>query len=490
MMAIRGVPMKKRIDEHFLKHEPEGECFEIKSARVKPADLAEVLIAFANTKGGTVAVGVSDKNRMIEGLSCVDDQHLRDLVAAQWDCCRPRPEVQEEYLDVVKANGKPDRVLLLHVAARRDVVTRSWNETAFVRVGDRTRELRGEALREFEYSRSERSFESEINRQATIDDLDAGLLARYKQCIGASALDTEQVLKSRSLLRVEKGCLWLTNAAVLLFAENVRQFFPHCRLRFLRYDSDKKLGGAQYNVIKDKSFDEPIPRMLDRAKEFISGQLREFTTLNADAQFHTVPEYPEFAWVEGIVNAVAHREYACMGDHIRVSMYDDRMEIESPGRLPYPVTVENIREIRRSRNPIIARVLTEMKWVRELNEGVPRMYSDMEGAFLEHPEFSEGTASVKLVLKNNIHSRRMRREDKALKSIGEDVWNSLDDLEKDILVYLAGHRDVKTRDLAGALKFSHSTVYRRLKHLSALGVVTSYGINNSPVRSYNMAGLK
>ncbi len=355
-----------------------------------------------------------------------------------------------------------------------------------MRVCDRTKELKGEALREFEYSRSERSYESEINLRATLDDLDAGLLAKYKECIGASKLSSVQVLKARGMLREEGGCTRLTNAAVLLFAKDVRQFFPHCRLRFLRYDSDEKLGGARYNVIKDKTFDEPLPKMLERAKEFVSGQLREFTSLNAEAKFETVPEYPEFAWVEGIVNAVAHREYANMGDYIRVSMYDNRMEIESPGRLPYPVTLENIRKTRRSRNPVIARVLTEMQWVRELNEGVPRMYTDMEGAFLEHPEFSEGAASVKLVLKNNIHSRRMRREDKVSESIGDDVWNSLDDLEKDILIYLVEHRDVRTRELAEALNFSHDAISKRLRRLKEKRVVSSYGPETSPRRTYNL----
>lgn len=479
----------KRTDAHYLTHEPEGECFDVKSARIKPADLAELLIAFANTKGGVAAIGVSDKKRAMEGISSVGEQHIHDLLAAPWDCCRPAPEVREEYLDVTNEKGEPDKVLLLHVSARRGIITRSRNESVFVRRGDRTTELRGEALRAFEYSRGERSFEQEVNSRAQLADLDGALLTRYKDCIGATALSTEQVLQSRSLLWEENGRARLTNAAVLLFAKDVRQFFPHCRLRFVRFDSDKKLGGARYNVIKDVSFDEPLPRMLERAREFISGQLREFTRLNEEARFITVPEYPEFAWVEGIINAVAHREYAITGDCIRVSMYDDRMEIESPGRLPHPVTLENMHKTRCSRNPLITRVLTELKWVRELNEGVPRIYADMEGAFLDDPEFTEGAGSFKLVLKNNIHTRRMRRENSVSKSVGDDVWNILDDVEKDILVYLSGHRDVMARELAGALKLSRDTIGRRLQKLLQLKVAVSRGPATSPRRTYNLAGL-
>ena len=117
-------------------------------------------------------------------------------------------------------------------------------------------------------------------------------------------------------------------------------------------------------------------------------------------------------------------------------MYDDRLEIESPGRLPNIVTVENIRETRFSRNPRISRVLTEMGWVRELNEGVKRIYSDMESFFLEAPIYSEPEQSVRLVLKNNIIMRSIRQGNRAMKSFGQDVWNSLDNIEKMMISYM------------------------------------------------------
>lgn len=479
--------MKREIDADFLVHEPEGETFDVKSARIRPADLAELLVAFANTKGGTVAIGVSDKSRRLEGISCVDAQHINDLLSAQWDCCRPRPNVSEEYVEVTNAAGQPDSILLLHVEMHRDRVTRTGNESVFVRRGDRTKELKGEALRDFEYSRSVRSYESECNPYATLADLDDSLLARYKQCIGSPGVDTEQLLRSRGMMRDEDGKPRLTHAAVLLFGLNVRQFYPHCRLRFVRYEGAEKAGGTAYNVIKDVSFDEPLPRLLERSKAFVSTQLRDFTSLEPTALFETVPEYPEFAWVEGIVNAVAHREYSCLGEHIRVSMFNDRLEIESPGRLPYPVTIDNICKMRRSRNPVIARVLTEMKWVRELNEGMPRIYTDMQDAFLEHPVLEETPSGFRLTLKNNIYSRKLRMHDTAEKRIGADVWAGLDDIEKSIVIYLSGHRDVKCRDLTRVAKVSQQTVSKKLAALVEKGLVSAYGAKKSPVRTYNLS---
>lgn len=192
-----------------------------------------------------------------------------------------------------------------------------------------------------------------------------------------------------SINKKKDGKDYLTNAAVLLFADNIRQFYPNCRIRFLKYDGNSAQVGTKINLIKDVNIEEPILRIIDKAKEFIGTQLREFTALNQETgRFQVVPEYPEFAWQEGIVNAVTHREYALTGAFITVTMYDDRLEIKSPGKLPSIVTVENIMNTRFSRNSKIARVLTEMGWVRELNEGVKRIYSDMADFFLDEPVFS------------------------------------------------------------------------------------------------------
>ena len=189
--------------------------------------------------------------------------------------------------------------------------------------------------------------------------------------------------------------------------------------------------------MKDVNIEYSILRIIDKAKEFLSIQMREFTALNQQTgRFQTVPEYPEFAWLEGIVNAVAHREYGMSGGHIKIAMLDDRLEIISPGKLPNIVTVDNIKLTRYSRNPRIARVLTEFGWVRELNEGVKRIFSDMEEFYLEPPVYSEPEYFVKLVLKNNIALRTMRQSDRAAANLGEDVWAELDDLEKQILAYM------------------------------------------------------
>ena len=195
----------------------------------------------------------------------------------------------------------------------------------------------------FRYKKGTRHFEDECNEDATIDDLDVQLIQKYKEAIGATALDTRQVLKARGFIRKKNGQEYLTNAAVLLFADNIQSFYSNCRVRFVRYDGSQSKVGTEINIVKDYNIEGAIPNIIEEAKRFISGQLREFTSLDIETgRFQNIPEYPEFAWLEGIVNAVTHREYAMDGRYILVRMYDDRLEIESPGGLPNIVTVNNI----------------------------------------------------------------------------------------------------------------------------------------------------
>lgn len=117
--------------------------------------------------------------------------------------------------------------------------------------------------------------------------------------------------------------------------------------------------GSSFNVIKDVSFEDPLPILIPKLKDFMKTQLREFQYLDENGKFKIIPEYPEFAWFEGIINAVTHRNYSLYGDHIRIKMFDDRLEIESPGKLPNIVTIKNIKHERFSRNPRLAHTLTE-----------------------------------------------------------------------------------------------------------------------------------
>ncbi len=368
---------------NYVLKEDENKFFDRKSAQVNITDIAKLVSAFANAEGGTIVIGINEKTREIEGILAQGTSRINDMLSAAKDGCKPMPRYVEEYFDVKNKNNEDDKILLLHIEASTDQIIRTVNDSTYLRIGDRTKEIKGEDLRNLEYSKSIRHYEDECNYDVSLSDLDSELLRRYQEILRAEDDSFEQILTARGFMKQTEGKKILTNAAVLLFAKNIQQFYPNCRVRFIRYDGVYAGVGTDINIIRDYSIDAPLLKIIDEARTFIGSQLREFVALDRmTGRFLTVPEYPEFAWLEGIVNAVTHREYAMTGRYIKVSMYDDRLEIESPGKLPNIVTVKNIKETRYSRNPSIARVLNDVGWVRELNEGGKRIYSVMEKFFL------------------------------------------------------------------------------------------------------------
>lgn len=478
---MTGSKINSFLTLEYLSSEHENKYFDRKSAQIKPSELASLISAFANADGGTVVIGVSDRSRRLEGINSVGEERINDFINAPKDHCRPMPRYREEFLDIINAEGVPDRLLLLHIQESVDQVIRTYNDKTYLRIGDKTKEMLGDNLRNLEYEKGSRHFEDEPNPSAEIADLDDALLNAYKQRIGAEGIDSHQVLNARGFIRKKDGREYLTNAAVLLFARNIFKFNMNCRVRFIRVDGRELQVGERYNVVKDKSIDEPILRLVEKAKSYISDQLRTFTRQDRESgRFIESPEYPEFTWYEGLINAIAHRDYAASGQFIKVSMYDDRLEIESPGRFPDLVSADNITYTRFSRNKTISRVMTEFEWVRELNEGVKKIFTDMEAAGLPAPEYEETANSVKLILRNNIDVRAAHRNNKdsnkaSNESLNESLSVVINEEEKRILLLIEDNPHITQSEIAQKTGFYRTKIQRVLKRLSDNGVIWREG---------------
>lgn len=174
-------------------------------------------------------------------------------------------------------------------------------------------------------------------------------------------------------------------------------------------------------MVKDERFENNIPWIIDHVKKFLRATLKDYYFLDLETgRFNKVPEYPEEAWLEGVVNALCHRSYNVQGNAIYIKHYDDRLEISNSGPLPAQVNVENIRTERFSRNPRIARALEDMGFVRQLNEGGSRIYQSMEKSMLSTPEYVEKNGNVYLTLRNKISNHTKTISDSILKMVQEN----------------------------------------------------------------------
>ena len=438
---------------------PESQNYDRKSARLAERELARHISAMANATGGVIALGIEDNG----DVTGVDDLRENDFRKVPIDFLQTRPQYRIEVL--LTDGGK--RILLFHVDPSVNDIIKRTNGDAFLRVGDSSRKLSSDEITSLEYSKGIRSFESRVISEATVEDLDFKLIEEYRQIVGVSqATSSLDLLRARGIIKGSLSNPQITVAAIVLFAKIPTQFLPAARVRFLRYEGNEVHPGINFNLVKDVTLEQPLHRILVEGKQLLANQMREFQQLTKEGVFKRIPEYPEFAWLEALVNAVTHRDYSISGDYIRISMFDDRIEFLSPGKLPSIVTISNIQHTRFSRNPLIARVLSDFGWVRELNEGVKRIYTDMESFFLEPPIFSEPNGNtVSLILKNNIAMRSVRKME-TLKAISPDEWVKLQPLDREIVYCIANSGRCTTRMLEKFTNKSRATLIKHLKKLS------------------------
>lgn len=465
MTNDKETPMQQPLamnDVALFSTSKENQYFDRKSARKDDKEIAKHISAFANASGGKLVIGIEDGGD-VTGFRRNGARNIEDFERAPLATCSPSPIVRAERVSVTNSAGEDDIVLVLDIeASSSHVISRLSDGEVFLRQNDRSVRLtRGQVLA-LEYDKGQRAFEDELIEDSSIEDVDHEVLDRYKGVLGTDLPD-EQVLRSRRFMRDGK----LTVAGALLFASDPSAMMPQARVRVLRYDGTRAETGKRLNITKERVFCGPLPRVIEGAYSLISGMLREFQFLASDGKFRTVPEYPEFAWFEGLVNAVTHRDYAYRGDYVRVSVFDDRLEIVSPGALPNIVTLDNMMTTRYSRNPRIARTLVEFGWVRELNEGVPRIYSEMQSMLLKDPTYSEpGGAKVQLTLENNIVARTVRRHEALEDRLTEGVVSALDEYELAAVRLAFTNGRVTAKELAERIGRSQRTATRVLKGIA------------------------
>ena len=342
-------------------------------------------MAFANAEGGYIAIGIHDG--VIDGVAPTAANNIRQ---AAMDFTEP--PVKTTVSELKSPTG--DMVLVVRVEPGNHVHVTSKGE-CYLRVGDESRRLTFAQQRELGYDLGTSSFDLEPV-DAVLGDLNAGACATYQELIGATSI--ESALHARDLLTKDEH---VTVAGWLLFADRPGLFFPSAHVRVLKYADRERGTGSRMTLMAghDIRFDGPLPEQITKATELIEDWIPNLSRLADDGRFHNTPIIPHKAWEEGLINAVIHRSYSMHGDHIRVEIFPNRIEISNPGRFPGVANLKDpLSVVRFARNPRIARVLSDMDIARELGEGIRRMFEHMKTAGLADPIYQQSSMGVKLTL--------------------------------------------------------------------------------------------
>ncbi|OOF64249.1 ATP-binding protein [Rodentibacter sp. Ppn85] len=453
LSKINGIITRK-----YLETQPENQYFERKGLgekEIKPTKIAEELIGMLNADGGVLAFGVSDSGE-IQDLNIIADK-LDDYRKLSFDLIAPpcRIELEEIFID-------EKLIFLFHAEQDLErIYCRKDNEKVFLRVADSNRELSREQIKKLEYDKNIRLFEDEIVPDFDEEDLDQELLESYKKKVNFLSGNVLDLLYKKNLVAKKEGKYQFKKSAILLFSTIPERYIPSASVRYIRYNGTEAKSGSEYNVIKDQRFEDNIPNLIKKLSDFLRASLRDYYFLDMkEGKFKNLPEYPEDAWLEGIVNALCHRSYNVQGNAIYIKHFDDRIEISNSGPLPAQVTIENIKTERFARNPRIARTLEDLGYVRQLNEGVSRIYESMEKSLLAKPEYKEQNNNVYLILRNRV-SCHEKTVSLALMGYIENNWANYNETQHLILTYLFMH---------GATTLPELTEYT--------------GINKNSIRSY------
>lgn len=438
----------------YLQKKQENQYFERKGLgeqNIKPTKIADELIGMLNADGGVLVLGISDDGET-QDLNIIQDRLgvYRTLV---FDFIEPYSNI---YLEEINIDEK--LIFLYHVEYDIErIYKRKDNENIYLRVDDTNRLLDRDAVRNLEYDKQIRKYEDELEADFDFEDLDLILLERYKEKLNYKG-DTLNLLYNRHLATKKEGVYKIKKAGILLFSKEPEKYITSASLRYIRYEGNEAKVGTEHNVIKDVRFENNIPWIIENTKRLLKATLKDYYFLNLDTGlFNKVPEYPEEAWLEGIVNALCHRSYNMQGSAIYVKHFDNRIEISNSGPLPAQVTVENIRTERYARNPRIAKALEDMGFVRSLNEGVSRIYQSMEKSMLSKPEYKEQNGNVYLTLRNKISQHTKTIPDSILNII-QKKWNTFNETQKKILHHLFYNNQATVIDFVEVTGINEKTI--------------------------------
>lgn len=346
--------------------EPEGRKLEFKESLPTNSDLSKTIIAFANDAGGELYIGIKNNPREIIGVQENDRFVIEEKISnIIHDACEPviLPEISfltNENKHIIKVKIFKGSNPPYHLK-NKDV-----GESTFIRVRSSNRLANSEIIAELERQKINKSFDSEISYIKAYENLNlVSFKELYKEKTGEDI--TPQILNKLELYQTSQGKHFPTLALILLSDDELRtRLFPYAKIECARFK-----GSLPGNFIDQKSIDENLAIQPEQAYQFILRHISQGSTDYVGVFRNDRWEYPIIAIREVIRNAVIHRDYSLTGKDIKIAIFDDKIEITSPGKLP-PSVDYNDMEIGQSDilNKVLAPVLKRLGIIEQWGNGL------------------------------------------------------------------------------------------------------------------------
>ncbi len=447
--------------EFVSAFEPKKRGTQTKRPRDLAREIARILDGMVNADGGVLLVGV-EPDKSLTGLP-YSESEIRELGEVPQSLLNPPLPSLHERIDI-------GNLLLIRFEVSPGLeIRRVAGGRTFYRIASENPAVSPEQIRILKDAKLSYSYERQHIHAAAWEDLDDAALESFAERVGAQADPRSLLARTYHLVRGPMERPEISMAALLLFAAEPTRWHLRCGIDFVKYEGTERNYGESLNVVKRVRIDRPLWTLVDEAVGRIKEHIRERMVLH-DLFFRERLEYPSFAWQEALVNAVAHRDYGITGAGVELWMFEDRLEVRSPGALPAPVAVDHLNRRQRvhfSRNPLLVRVLSDLGYMREIGEGVPRMFQEMEHNALRPPEFSSDGFFFTVTLRNTpIY------DDETLRWLDHFDRSRLGPRQQRLLVYALSHdKLLSTADYQRVAEVDRDTAYRDIRGLVKMGIL-------------------
>ena len=370
-----GMAETKKIstnEKEILLQQREGHFFDFKGKEIKPSRLSKALSAFANASGGELAIGIEE----VEGLSGTeklwdgfdDEEAANGILQVVHDLDSVGRSFSCQFFEAEDGRG-----LVLHITVQKTQgITAASDGKVYIRKGAQNLPVAGDALERLKYDKGIHSYEDELLNTQHDEVSNSETVIEFMLGAVPTGEPLEWLEKQRVVSDGRPSV-----AAALLFSDAPQALLPkRSAVKILRYktrdeaerdflvDDPETIEGPIYSLIYDS---------VARVRELIEGIEK------VGAKGMEKVSYPEEALHELLTNAILHRDYSIPSD-VQVRIFDNRVEIESPGKLPGHVTIENISRTQFARNPKTVRLINKFKNPpnKDVGEGINTAFEAME----------------------------------------------------------------------------------------------------------------
>lgn len=377
----------------------QGESAVVEFKETFDKDTIETVGAFANTQGGSVLIGVSDKGK-IKGLT-VGKTTLRDWPNQISQSTEPRliPEIEHlriEEKEIVAIQIKEYPIKPISVKGK-----------CYRRVGNANRVMMPQEITQMHLSSMGTSLDAFPIIDATLDDIDHTQVARYIKKANASGrrkIENEskpmQVLEKIELVKNKKP----TRAAILLFGKEPQQKFSQATVHCGRFKKETE-------IIDDRLIGGSIIEQVEEVMDFVRKNTNVRFVITGKPQREQIWDYPLEAIKEAVTNAICHRDYADNSD-IQLKIHDNRFTIWNPGGLPFGMTIDDLYNPdhnSKPRNKLIAGIFYDVELIERYGSGIQRIMDACKKADLPSPTFEEKFGGFLVIFRKDVYTEEYLR---------------------------------------------------------------------------------